>query len=250
MTLVINRPCGTCSHAVVCRIRAELEAALVNATFVPPASNPALEYDVTVDMSCAHFLPSVTTETPAFYSSKYASDIPECEESGEAVETDTNLPGFLERTLGPVAEPELEPEALTVEPPETGPKAPLTPRQKEILDAYRQAGGDAGAAATSMGLTEGAIRGTLYQLRAGGRLPADVEELVEKRRRPARVPVRDAHNQIRAEADAQRIAQGIAERSRAAAPDVLEARDADDSRHRERARAKADETWRQRHGQA
>jgi hypothetical protein len=103
-----------------------------------------------------------------------------------------------------------------------------------------------------MGLTEGAISGTLSQLRTGGRLPADVEELVEKRRRPASVPVRDAHNQmvLRAEADAQRIAQGIAERSRAAAPDVLEARDADDSRHRERARAKADETWRQRHGQA
>jgi hypothetical protein len=57
MTLVINRPCGTCSHAVVCRIRAELEAVLVNdPAVVPLVLDPALEYDVSIDISCRYFL--------------------------------------------------------------------------------------------------------------------------------------------------------------------------------------------------
>lgn len=57
MTVVISRPCGQCAHQVVCRIREALDVALRDGTDVTtPVVDEALEYDVAVDVRCAHFL--------------------------------------------------------------------------------------------------------------------------------------------------------------------------------------------------
>lgn len=118
-------------------------------------------------------------------------------------------------------------------------------------------------------MTRGAIAGQVFVIRERGLVPADVAALMAGRKaEPPRevcepgcgksIDARgfgthrrtcDAYQQFRAEhvVEVAPLAGAVAPAPMA---DALVARKADDAKHHDRARAKADETWRNRHGQA
>lgn len=198
MTVVINRPCHDCAHREMCRIRDGLESALAGEFVTERALDPALELQVTVDISCGHYLahrrvsPPATAQVLAIGPPSTALDRP---------------PTALDRPLAeaaPPAEPQGEPGAddapVAPEPaPEkarpwelpplvsnraaAAPVAPLAvelfPRQAAIVAAVRAAKGDQITAAAALNRTVQTVYGTVSKLRQRGLLPTDVGRLID-----------------------------------------------------------------------
>lgn len=174
--------------------------------------------------------PEPVVETGPDHASDIPRDIPEPAPAVEAAggeEADANLPGFLERTFGPVAGPE----ALTVERLKEAGHAPV----------QRTTTGDSAEhkyvpkKAPRFGLTK-CEPGCGDEFHAGPGFASH-----RRNCKPYQAYVA-AH--VR---EVEPLPGAIAP---AATADALAGREADDARRRESARAKADETWRNRHGQA
>jgi hypothetical protein len=231
MTLVINRPCGTCAHAVVCRIREGLEAALNDSTqLVVPYADPALEYDVSVDVSCAHFLEKRSPlATPA-----QAELVRALVAARDVSEEPPNIPDFIPEPAAPPEPATIIP--LTVDRLRAAGLAPAQLVTRGAPNPQRVAAGKARALGAARVKCDPGCGGMFYD---GPGIAA------HKRHCSAYQAHHDAH------------VVDVAPRpgAMAAAPlpggeDALAARQADDEKYRARAAGKVEENWQRRRGQA
>lgn len=261
MTLVVNRPCGTCAHQAVCRIRDGLEAVLSGAV-APAPPDPALAFDVTVDVSCAHFL----AEDRGRHSESDLAALDDIKAAFPTVFEPKAAPVVLSEPAHDIALPPAIDEhrrveafrssartratphpaaPLTVEHLAANGHAPLTPRQSEVMDAIRAAKGVQLAAATALGITSGSLVGMVTRLRESGRLPSDIAALIETHRTQkapdARLAAMDARDRD--------IARRVAAHSRERETEASAAHDDFIAVREERARAKANENLRRLRGE-
>lgn len=291
MSVVVNRPCEDCVHAVVCGIRARLEDALGagDATITPPIEDPALTFDVSIDVSCRHYLGIVPqAPMPSLLSVVPTVDV----DKGDEVE------GLLQgagATMAPFEQPAVDafqrdPFAEKPPAPATVPLTverltadghapaqpvrcdrcgrtfrngtaltshqkfcgqPLTTRQQALVDALRENHGNQKAAADALGKGTGWVSGMLGTIRRKRALPPDVEQLIASRPRGTNVGIVDKHRRQLQEAEeqARQAARIVAERARERESEAVAAHDQFVATREARARERANANMAQRRGE-